>query len=87
MVKEWLVTIHMSKPVSSQFRQIIVNKTVPFTEKQLQKSETSVKDRFEEKEVKFLPATFNLENETTFSNIPFVLENVFLNSHPESYAH
>lgn len=56
-------------------------------EKQLQKSETSVKDRFEEKEVKFLPATFNLENETTSSNILFVLENVFLNSHPESYAH
>ena len=25
MVKEWLVTIHMSKPVSSYFRQIIVN--------------------------------------------------------------
>ena len=56
-------------------------------EKQLQKSETSVKDRFEENEVKFLPAIFILENETTFSNIPFVLENVFLNSHPESYAH
>ena len=32
-------------------------------------------------------ATFNLENKTTFSNIPFVSENFFLNSHPESHAH
>ena len=49
-------------------------KSVPFTWKRPPRPETGIKDGLEEMEQKFLLGIFCLENSTTFSDVPLLLE-------------